>query len=674
MQLERRAWLAPVLAVPALLSLPALFGRVFLYRDILGLIIPQQVFRTRALAEGRLAQWNPLSYGGTPFLADPGVGTFYPPNYLFSIVPRPAMAATLFVLLHFAIAGLGMYLFLRRRMQHEPALAAVGAVAFQTSGYLLSMHGMHYACASVALLPLVLFLLEERWPAGAVAFALLVFAGELQTAFFAFVLALLLSERRLRTLFALGLGGALAAVQLVPTALFSRTTVRAHGMRFVEATNWSLHPLRILEFLVPSPFGVGYVANHFFGTALLEHGRTSPWAAGLALGGCFVLCAALADYRARSARMWAAIGAGSLVLALGHHTPLFALWLRAVPFFRYPEKYAAVTTLALVVLATQGLRDRLRARWLWIAPALLLAAAVAVTLQPAPLVAFAADGLRRAVANVEAPVALAECAGTLFSTALFAAVLALALELLRRRPQAVWLVLAIVAIGGLTQASRLLSWGDGSFLETRPPLVQALLDARDPKLADRVFREYCPFAGVPSDGTLLERVRKWEWQSGKPNFPSLFGVPDAVGYGPAESAEKWRVFRSLDDVAGPRLFGASHRIHCTPEGEIRLQPIPDPLPRVSPGADIVEDRPELVRIHSHGAGGPLRLLDSYEPGWTATLDGAPVAISRADDLWRSVPVPAGDHEIVFRYRTPGLIAGALVSLLALAVIIWRWAR
>src|SRR3954470_342196 len=122
--LERRAWLVPALMGALLLPVPAFFGRVFLYRDILGLVIPQQVFRTRALAAGRLAEWNPLSYGGTPFLADPGVGTFYPPNLIFSLIGPPALAATVFVLVHFALAGLGMLLLLRR--SHRPLIAAVG--------------------------------------------------------------------------------------------------------------------------------------------------------------------------------------------------------------------------------------------------------------------------------------------------------------------------------------------------------------------------------------------------------------------------------------------------------------------------------------------------------------------------------------------------------------------
>jgi hypothetical protein len=59
----------------------------------------------------------------------------------------------------------------------------------------------------------------------------------------------------------------------------------------------------------------------------------------------------------------------------------------------------------------------------------------------------------------------------------------------------------------------------------------------------------------------------------------------------------------------------------------------------------------------------LILLDAYEQGWTATLDGgAELPILRANALMRAVIVPAGSHVIAFSYRTPWLKAGAWASL------------
>jgi hypothetical protein len=223
---------------------------------------------------------------------------------------------------------------------------------------------------------------------------------------------------------------------------------------------------------------------------------------------------------------------------------------------------------------------------------------------------------------------------------------------------------------------------------------------------------------VPLDdeGTLLERVRRWEWATGKSNFPSLLGVPDAVGYGPAESADKWRVFRAVgaaDEGRMLRLLGVSRRILCTATG-VRVEPMPRPLPRASmvagkraadpvqeltsgdpaatsvvtepalevaaapdARAELIEDRPELQRIRVTGGGGLLRVLDSYARGWSAEIDGAPAVLGKADVLWRGVPVPPGDHEVRLRFRTPGLVAGAWMSgvtLLALIAIALRSRR
>jgi hypothetical protein len=60
------------------------------------------------------------------------------------------------------------------------------------------------------------------------------------------------------------------------------------------------------------------------------------------------------------------------------------------------------------------------------------------------------------------------------------------------------------------------------------------------------------------------------------------------------------------------------------------------------------------------------LSDTYAPGWTATLDGAPVAIHRAFGALRGVVCPAGEHRIEFRYSPRSVRIGLWASLLAAA--------
>lgn len=71
------------------------------------------------------------------------------------------------------------------------------------------------------------------------------------------------------------------------------------------------------------------------------------------------------------------------------------------------------------------------------------------------------------------------------------------------------------------------------------------------------------------------------------------------------------------------------------------------------------------------AGGEFHLLEQFYPGWEAYRDGARVPIERVRGTFQGIRVPAGDHDVEFRYRSKGLRAGALISLFTLALLIWR---
>jgi hypothetical protein len=70
------------------------------------------------------------------------------------------------------------------------------------------------------------------------------------------------------------------------------------------------------------------------------------------------------------------------------------------------------------------------------------------------------------------------------------------------------------------------------------------------------------------------------------------------------------------------------------------------------------------------------LTDLYYPGWVATLDGRPAEIYRVNHLFRGVRVPAGSHEIVFRYRPVSFRIGVLLfaATLGLTACVFGAAR
>ena len=65
----------------------------------------------------------------------------------------------------------------------------------------------------------------------------------------------------------------------------------------------------------------------------------------------------------------------------------------------------------------------------------------------------------------------------------------------------------------------------------------------------------------------------------------------------------------------------------------------------------------------------LVVLASHARGWRGFVDGVPQPVLRANGKHRAVAVNAGKHDVVLRYEPPGLVPGAVVSLLALATVL-----
>ncbi|WP_165230363.1 YfhO family protein [Aquisphaera insulae] len=79
-------------------------------------------------------------------------------------------------------------------------------------------------------------------------------------------------------------------------------------------------------------------------------------------------------------------------------------------------------------------------------------------------------------------------------------------------------------------------------------------------------------------------------------------------------------------------------------------------------AEIVEDLPELVAVETKSEGPSYLLLaDTFDPGWSATVDGQPAEIRPAYVAFRAVYLPAGPHRVIFRYRPAGFMTGAAIS-------------
>ena len=70
----------------------------------------------------------------------------------------------------------------------------------------------------------------------------------------------------------------------------------------------------------------------------------------------------------------------------------------------------------------------------------------------------------------------------------------------------------------------------------------------------------------------------------------------------------------------------------------------------------------------------------YDKGWNAFIDGVPAPYCKADYVLRGMPVPAGEHNIEFRFEPKSYIlgnrlsiwAGLITYLLLIGAVIQVW--
>src|SRR5260370_23018625 len=102
-------------------------------RDQGDFFFPLKLYTIDRLRLGEIPLWNPLSGNGEPWLANLQSGVFYPPSFLF-LLPGVALAAALYLLLHFGIGAWGMWRFLR-----EEAVSETGSL-FGAGGFLAGVY------------------------------------------------------------------------------------------------------------------------------------------------------------------------------------------------------------------------------------------------------------------------------------------------------------------------------------------------------------------------------------------------------------------------------------------------------------------------------------------------------------------------------------------------------
>jgi uncharacterized membrane protein YfhO len=730
-------WLAILLGPLALFGPALLRGQALFWGAPFLQFTPWHSYAAQVVGAGHLPLWNPLAGMGSPLLANYQSALLYPPNLLLLLI-NVAWGQTLLVMLHLIWAGAGM-VYLSRRLKFNALGQVIAAISFSLSGYLVARSGFLSINATVAWLPWIIVAVERliaslktsRWSirnaAGSIALLAIFLGfqwlgGHAQVSWYSLILALTWVAWRSFGLgswrgMAAGLGSlfgstvlafGFAAAQLLPTLEFMAVSNRAAGLDPNFAMNYSFWPWRALGVLAPDVFGSPASGDYW--------GYGNYWEDAIYIGVLPLVLAVIHVLRGKSKLKWplTAISVLAFILALGRNTPLFPLMYDSIPtfnLFQAPTRWSLLIIFCLALLAGRGARDwRLPSGrglyWMRLGTAAAgaigisawLASSVMQDLNPTFFPAFAIAGLILTTAGV--------------------------LALLRKRMgRSAWQVAVILLI-----LADLVIAGNGlnPFEETE------LQDAQQASGQQRVylpselehelkFEESFRFDSF-NLGFRWELVREW----GLPNVTMLDGVPSVSNFDPIISERYARWMELLETNPNPQLLelmGIGTVATRAGTQEVRyLRRSGSSRVRLADGSEVIEDPEQVlsrlleqefdpthtVLLEQSGmpqlvAEGPpgtwqlqegsnpnrvdilvdtpigrwLVLSDQWYPGWKAYVDGEQVTNHRANYLFRSVWVPAGNHMVSFQYQPWTFAAGTILSsitTIAMIALLWRRAQ
>jgi len=364
-----------LIALPAVVfGVPALLGHAVLPGDDLTQNFPLRVLAGREIRAGHLPLFDPYIWSGAPLLAGWNAAAAYPLTWLFAILPGTA-AWTLNMIVTWAVAGLGMFCFLRA-LRLGILASFLGAFSFAFAGG-MSAQVTHFGLvAGLSWVPLALLailrLAQDRpvrsrlgWIAVlAAAMGLMILAGEPRAIDDGCVILLIYAGWRVARLgrragpaavsvtAGLALGMCLGAIQWLPGLATISSSQR--GVDSMALYSSGSLPVRwVLLTLVPDLLGGSGSLGQpsFFGFYNLT--EVTSYVGILPLVAAFALLGRL-RWRRRPPEwlVWHVMALAGVALALGGNTPLGNV-LFHLPLFgdqRLQSRNILVLDLALAVL------------------------------------------------------------------------------------------------------------------------------------------------------------------------------------------------------------------------------------------------------------------------------------------------------------------------------------
>ena len=372
---KRRA-LACLVAVWVAFVFPIFFGRVHFPSDFVKLFFapagskptfssnlvdtdvylqeyPWHAAVGKEIAAGHLPLWDASRFAGAPLAADISAGTFYPPNWLYAVAPNKVETVSTIIWAATIALSLLLVYWLLSLLRLHPYAAALGAVVWTFSGFMVSEGMFDALVGAVVWLPMALAGLElarqgkprRGIPIAGLALALAVLAGHVQIALYVWlavgvwaVIAALAAAAGARsagavvrelmrgmapTAVAFAIGAGLASIQILGTLEYAGQIIRQQET-IANASFIHIAPRNLPTMLIPD-----YLGNSLDGTYAGWLGfaiETTIYAGVVTLP---LAIAGLAHRNRRLATAFGGLAALGLAAALGG--PAFRFLFAVVP-------------------------------------------------------------------------------------------------------------------------------------------------------------------------------------------------------------------------------------------------------------------------------------------------------------------------------------------------------
>ncbi len=345
--------------------------------DTVRYYIPIRQLITNLIKDGQFPFWNKYIFAGFPILAEPASHLFYPIILIFNLIMNPVLANNLSLLLHYSLAGIFMYLFLKSYKLDEIS-AFTGSLIFMFSGMMISYRSFAFFLYTYIWLPLILLFLNRFKETRKIKYLFLsslfllisftggflqVFVYNCIIIFFYVIFYTFFYSKKKNYYFLLSftiffIVVLVGLVQIIPTLELMRLSNTRSSSSYDFFVLGSFNPKLFVEFVFPYIFGaknpISFGIPHFIHWLGKEDSLEMMRYFGIATIPLFIFGLFT---KIKERFFWLFLLFFSLFMVLGKYNTLYKLFYY-IPFFnvlKTPTRYFSIFGFAFAVLCSFGM-------------------------------------------------------------------------------------------------------------------------------------------------------------------------------------------------------------------------------------------------------------------------------------------------------------------------------